>query len=344
MTSPGLTAAQMSNAIERRGGDIPRVPFGWARWYNERTRARYGRQLEALDANVAEDFVVLQHVLPGDGVAPEGAPVDYRWSIEERRDDLSGEGWTSRIWIDSVELIDTFLENLPDPAGPACPSLFAEPRRRAAANPGRYLLAKDFFCLFERAWFLFGMENIMCEMVDNPERLRRLHRGFVEYHKRVMDQYAAIGVHGYFTSDDLGGQLGLLFSERHFRDLYLPFYEELVDYCHGCGMHFWLHIDGAIEPIIDDLVAIGVDTLHPLQEPPMDLPSLVERYRGRLTFHVGIDVQYLMPGGTPREVAAGTWRLIDMCDSETGGCLLLHPTRSCLTRRWRTSPRSSTPR
>jgi len=159
-------------------------------------------------------------------------------------------------------------------------------------------------------------------MLDNPERFKRLLRAFVDHHKKVMDQFAAIGANGYFTSDDLGGQTNLLFSYKHFRDLYLPFYEELVDYCHQCGMTFWFHTDGAIEPILDDLVAIGVDTLHPVQEPPMDLPALVKKYQGKMTFHVGIDIQYLMPGGTPEEVAAGTRRLIDLCDSEEGGCLL----------------------
>ena len=54
----------------------------------------------------------------------------------------------------------------------------------------------------------------------------------------------------------------------------------------------------------------------------MDLPALTEKYRDVLTFHVGIDIQYLLPGGTKDEVVAGTKRLIDLCDHEAGGCML----------------------
>ena len=54
----------------------------------------------------------------------------------------------------------------------------------------------------------------------------------------------------------------------------------------------------------------------------MDLPAMVEKYRRKLTFHAGIDIQYLLPGGTREEVIAGTQRLIDLCDHEEGGCLL----------------------
>ena len=99
-------------------------------------------------------------------------------------------------------------------------------------------------------------------------------------------------------------------------------YGQLVAHCHSLGMHFWFHTDGAIEPILDDLGAIGMDTLHPMQEPPMDLLTLAEKYRGKFTFHVGIDIQYLLPTGTREEVIEGTKRLIDLCDHPEGGCVL----------------------
>jgi uroporphyrinogen decarboxylase len=314
-----LTREQMVNAIGRRGGDIPRVPFGWAKFYNHGTIEKYGERLRALNDSVVDDFVSLHYVAPGNTEAPEGTPEDYKWAIEEDRGDLGAQGFTSRLVVSSPDLIDPFIESTPDPSDP---SYFTGAREIAAANPDRYLLAWDFFCLFERAWFLFGMEDFMCEMVANPERVKRLLRAFTDYHKKVMDQYAAVGAQGYFTSDDLGGQTNLLFSEEHFRRLYLPFYEELVDHCHQCDMQFWFHTDGAIEPIMDDLVRIGMDALHPMQDPPMDLSDMTVKYGGRMTFHVGIDIQYLLPGGTVEEVVAGTKRMIDLCDHEDGGCLL----------------------
>ncbi|MAF12562.1 hypothetical protein CMK11_19110 [Candidatus Poribacteria bacterium] len=316
---PPLTRAQMTNAIERRGGDIPRTPLGWAKFYNGGTIDKYGARLHHLNESVVDDYVSLSYTSPGDLRAPAGAPADYRWSIEDDRGDLHGEGFTSRLVVSSTDLIDDFIAAIPSPDSPA---YFERAVAAAEANPDRYLLAWDFFCLFERAWFLFGMEEIMCEMLDNPDRVKRLLRAFTDYHKVVIDRFAEVGADGYFTSDDLAGQDDLLFSEDAFRDMYLPFYEELADHCHSRGMHFWFHTDGAIERIMPDLVAIGVDTLHPMQEPPMDLPDLATAYGRDITFHVGIDIQYLLPGGTPAEVEEGTKRLIDICDRSEGGCML----------------------
>jgi uroporphyrinogen-III decarboxylase len=189
-------------------------------------------------------------------------------------------------------------------------------------NPGRYCVGWDFFCLFERSWFLFGMEPILCEMLLNPARFRRLLRAFTDYHKRVISGFAAAGAHGYFTSDDLGSQQTLLFSRTAFRDLCRPFYAEIAAHCHSLGLHFWLHVCGAVTDLLDDFVELGVDVLHPIQPVAMDQAAVAQDYRGRLTFLAGIDVQYLLPAGSAADVQAGTRRLIDTFDYEQGGCIL----------------------
>jgi uroporphyrinogen decarboxylase len=166
------------------------------------------------------------------------------------------------------------------------------------------------------------MENILCEMMLRPDRMRRLLAGFTEYHKKVMTGLAAAGAHGYFTSDDLGSQETLIFSRELLLKQYLPLYEELVDHCHSVGMHFWLHACGAITDILDDLVSIGVDVIHPIQPVAMDQEAVAREYGSRITFLAGIDVQYLLPAGSREDVACGTRKLIDTFDREQGGCIL----------------------
>ena len=92
-----LTRIQMCNAIERKGGDIPRVPLGWAKFFNAGTAEKYGQELVDLNAAIVDDFVSLRYTRPGNLKAPEGAPEAYRWAIEEGREDLSAKGFTSRL-------------------------------------------------------------------------------------------------------------------------------------------------------------------------------------------------------------------------------------------------------
>jgi len=319
MSAKPLTLQQMTNVIERRGGDIPRVPLCWHKFYNVGTAEKYGADLAELSDSIVDDCVSLGYVAPGDFVAPPGAPPDYRWGIEADPGDMATRGITNRNVVSSVDLMDDFIAAMPDPSRAA---YYDEARAVAVAHPGRYCLGWDFFCLFERSWFLFGMECILREMACNPDRMERLLRAFTDYHKAVMNGLAAAGAHGYFTSDDLGTQTTLIFSRPMFRDLYLPFYEELVAHCHDLGMHFWLHVCGAVTDLLDDFVSIGLDVLHPIQPYAMDQADVAMRYRGKLTFLAGIDVQYLLPGGTAAEVTQGTQWLIDTFDHEEGGCIL----------------------
>ena len=61
---------------------------------------------------------------------------------------------------------------------------------------------------------------------------------------------------------------------------------------------------GAIFPIIGDLAEIGVDILNPIQPlaKGMEPDKLKAAYGDIISFHGGIDVQHLLPFGTPEEV------------------------------------------
>ena len=319
MAEEPLSLEQMRNVVERRGGDIPRVPLFWHKFYNNGTIQKYGEDLQQLSNSIVDDCIDLRYTPPGNFQAPEGAPESYRWAIEPDPGDLQAKGITSRHVVSSVDLIDEFIEALPDPS---VPLYYETPARLTQTHPDRYCVGWDFFCLFERAWFLFGMENILCEMLLNPERMKRLLRAFTDYHKQVMTGYAAAGAHAYFTSDDLGTQETLIFSHELFRDQYLPFYAEMIDHCHSLGMHFWFHSCGAVTDLLDDFVAAELDVIHPIQPVAMDQQGIAKQYRGKLTFLAGIDVQYLLPAGTATEVAQGTRELIDAFDHAEGGCIL----------------------
>jgi len=319
MSETPLTLEQMKNVVERRGGDIPRVPFFWHKFYNSGTAEKYGYKLRAINDSVVDDCISLNYIAPGNFTSPDDTSPEYKWAIEADPGDLNTKGITSRLVVSSTELIDDVIEAIPNPS---VPTYYENAQRIVRDNPDRYCVAWDFFCLFERAWFLFGMENILCEMLINPDRMKRLFRAFTDYHKKVIAGYANAGAHAYFTSDDLGTQETLIFSRKLFRDQYLPLYEEMIDYCHSLGMHFWLHSCGAVTDFLDDFVSIGLDVLHPIQPVAMNQQAVAKKYRNKLTFLAGIDVQYLLPTGTVQDVVNGTKKLIDTFDNEEGGCIL----------------------
>jgi len=62
------------------------------------------------------------------------------------------------------------------------------------------------------------------------------------------------------------------------------------------------HSDGAIYPIIDDLVEIGLDILNPIQPRSMDPYYLKKRYGKNLNFWGSVDIQGTLPFGTTKEI------------------------------------------
>ncbi len=53
----------------------------------------------------------------------------------------------------------------------------------------------------------------------------------------------------------------------------------------------FIHSCGDVDELFDDLIEIGVNCFNPFQPEVMDVFSLLERYRGRLTFHGGLSTQ-----------------------------------------------------
>ncbi|NMB17634.1 MAG: hypothetical protein GX980_11050, partial [Firmicutes bacterium] len=89
------------------------------------------------------------------------------------------------------------------------------------------------------------------------------------------------------------------------------------------GKKILYHTCGAVAPLIEDLIEIGVDALNPVQTSAvgMDLRLLKDRFGDRITFWGGIDTQRLLNRATPEEVAAETKKTIRLL-SEGGGYIL----------------------
>ena len=110
-----------------------------------------------------------------------------------------------------------------------------------------------------------------------------------------------------------------------FRTFIKPRLARLVDMTHSHGAAFLFHSCGAIRPLIDDLIEIGVDILDPLQAAAdgMDPQGLKDAYGRRVCLHGGICTQHLLPHGTPDEVRAEVRRRIDILGA--GGGYILAP-------------------
>jgi len=133
---------------------------------------------------------------------------------------------------------------------------------------------------------------------------------------------ADAGADGIWAGDDLGTQRSLFMSPDMFRSLYKPYYKKLADSLHDNGLDFWLHTCGNITEIMEDLIEAGVDAVHPIQVGTMDDIHIANEYGGRIAFWIGMDVQQLLPFGSPEEVYEGCKKRIETFFRSGGGLVL----------------------
>ncbi|MDR1806686.1 MAG: hypothetical protein LBR33_02010 [Propionibacteriaceae bacterium] len=183
---------------------------------------------------------------------------------------------------------------------------------------GKFTVATTTVRLFERLQFLAGTEKTLIDLLLRPAGFDRavdqVHAFFCE----ELAAWAETAVDALFVQDDWGTQQSLLASPALFREIFKPRYREYADIAHAHGKKLFMHSDGKLLDIMEDLVDIGVDALN-----SQIFVSGVENlapYAGRITFWGEIDRQGLLPFGSLADIDAAV-RLIRDTLWRDGGCI-----------------------
>ncbi len=148
----------------------------------------------------------------------------------------------------------------------------------------------------ERLCCLMGMDQFMIAMYEDPERLQRLIDGIVAYNRVCFRRLLDLGVEIIHVSEDLGTQQNLMLSPAMFRRFLLPAYEACFDEVRQRGVRIDFHSCGAVETIIPDLIAIGVDILNPVQVTANDRQRVKKMVHGKMAVLGGIDSRIVHTG------------------------------------------------
>ena len=114
----------------------------------------------------------------------------------------------------------------------------------------------------------------------------------------------AQGIDVLWLGDDFGTQHAMLLSPRTWREFIKERYARLIAAykAQNPSLKIAYHCDGYIEPIIPDLIEIGLDILNPIQPLSMDPAEIKRKYGQRLSFWGTVDVQNTFPFGTVQDV------------------------------------------
>lgn len=198
----------------------------------------------------------------------------------------------------------------PDPEDPA---QFAGLRERAKDlfESTGYVLGADAIKAgpLMSALQMRGYQQFFMDLVINPELadaiMGKITDLLCRMWARFMDEVGPYVQIAYVT-DDLGTQTSLLVSPKVYRKRIKPFHTQLHQHIKSCAdVYLMMHTDGAVMPLIEDLIETGADILNPMQTSTAgmdDTATLKEKFGNRLAFHGAMDVQQMMPNSTHDEL------------------------------------------
>jgi len=156
---------------------------------------------------------------------------------------------------------------------------------------------------------LRGLQQGFMDLVEHPDMVHYgLDKLFGLAYEETRRVYEAIPgkVLISYVAEDMGSQESLLVSPAQIHEFLLPRMQRMMDLVHSAGAYVFHHSDGAVRPILPDLIEAGIDVLNPVQWrcAGMEREGLKRDFGGRIRFHGAMDNQHTLPFGTVDEVRA----------------------------------------
>jgi len=138
--------------------------------------------------------------------------------------------------------------------------------------------------LFEAAWRLRGLESFLMDLVERPD-----------WADLLLDRLTALAVHNARSlaqadvdllalDDDVGMPGSMIIGPDTWRRFFKPRMAKVIASARAIkpGLRVLYHSDGWFEPILEDLLEIGVNAINPLQPEHMDAARIRRRFGSRL--------------------------------------------------------------
>jgi uroporphyrinogen decarboxylase len=232
------------------------------------------------------------------------------------------------LYVEVVKCPLEHAETIQDIEKYAFPDAYAPGRfEKARRDIDRF--GKDYFVigdveisLFELAWHLTGLEKYMMAMLCEEPWLELLNDRVEEWSTGLALQLVKAGVDAIWLGEDLGSQTSTLISPDDWRIKFKPRHKRMIEKLRQVNPHLTviMHSDGAVAPLIDDFIEIGVDVYNPVQPnvPGSDPQELKDRYGDRISFFGGIDQQELLPSGDIPRIRAEIVKRIHILGKNRG--------------------------
>jgi uroporphyrinogen decarboxylase len=296
---------------------------------------RKGHNISYLDDRVFERLGVdTRYVWPGDSPSSPKTPTNEPDIFL----DGYGQPWrralpyyypVEGILVDKgIDDIDEFVQ-WPDVNDPRWAAGVQERAKDLKENSDYFVIARMVTSHgpYMTAAHLRGTEQFLMDMSLDESFAQTLIEKVTDCIDAILQNYLQAGGE-YFDmielpGDDYATSKNLIMSPASFRKFIKPAVQRLVNTIKEfrSDLKVMLHSDGMIQPILADVIEIGVDAVHPLEPlPVIEHSDIKAEFGDELAFIGGIDIVHALPG-SKEDVIAEVKRRIQAL-AQGGGYIL----------------------
>ncbi len=145
---------------------------------------------------------------------------------------------------------------------------------------------------FDEPRQLLGEEELCIACYEDPEMIHDMLSTIADTCVKVIERVKEyVRLDALIVHEDMAGKSGPLFGPAQIMEFFHPYYTKVWAAAKDAGARlFSQDSDGNMEPVLDALLACGLNCIHPCEPAAgMDIVKLHRKYDGRLCFKGGID-------------------------------------------------------
>ena len=154
---------------------------------------------------------------------------------------------------------------------------------------------------FERLLSLMSTEDALCALLMEPEACAAFFNRVADHKIELIDRLAeAYPIDLIDLHDDWGTQKSTFMSVDTWKELLAEPMGRIIRHGKEKGIHIQVHSCGKIEPLLPEMIAIGLEHWSSCQG-MNDIPTIVHTYGDRMTFFGCMDTPEVQARGVTQE-------------------------------------------
>jgi uroporphyrinogen decarboxylase len=150
---------------------------------------------------------------------------------------------------------------------------------------------------------MIGLKELLLYMYKKPSFVKDVLKKNYEFSLEIGKAYLDAGAEIILIGDDIADKHGPFMTPKLYEEFVYPYSKSLVQALKKRGAKVILHTDGYIMPIIDYILDLGIDALHPLEPTAgMNIAEFKQKYGDTIAVVGGVDVATLLPFGSEEDV------------------------------------------